>query len=53
MNRICNGCVVLELNGYRFVASEEDSTQAVFSLAKGLLDEAGFRLFIEDNSIAS
>ncbi|MCE7916877.1 MAG: type II toxin-antitoxin system death-on-curing family toxin, partial [Nitrosomonas sp. PRO5] len=35
-----------------FTAGEEDSTQAVFSLAKGLLDESGFRLFIEDNSIA-
>jgi len=33
------------------LVSEEDSTQAVFSLAKGLLDESGFRLFTEDNSI--
>lgn len=46
------GVLFLELNGYRFTADEEDSTQAVFSLAKGLLDESGFRLFIEDNSIA-
>lgn len=46
------GVLFLELNGYRFTAGEEDSTQAVFSLAKGLLDESGFRLFIEDNSIA-
>ncbi|SCZ86719.1 type II toxin-antitoxin system death-on-curing family toxin [Nitrosomonas mobilis] len=46
------GVLFLELNGYRFTASEEDSTQAVFSLAEGSLDELGFRLFIEDNSIA-
>lgn len=46
------GVLFLELNGYRFTAGEEDPTQAVFSLAKGLLDESGFRLFIEDNSIA-
>lgn len=46
------GVLFLELNGYRFTAGEKDSTQAVFSLAKGLLDESGFRLFIEDNSIA-
>lgn len=46
------GVLFLELNGYRFIAGEEDSTQAVFSLAKELLDESGFRLFIEDNSIA-
>jgi len=46
------GVLFFELNGYRFTAGEEDSTQAVFSLAEGLLDESGFRLFIEDNSIA-
>lgn len=45
------GVLFLELNGYRYNASEEDSTQAVFALAKGSLDELGFRLFIEDNSI--
>lgn len=46
------GVLFLELNGYRFTAGEEDSTQAVLSLAEGSLDELGFRLFIEDNSIA-
>jgi len=46
------GVLFLELNSYRFTASEEDSTQAVLPLAEGSLDELGFRLFIEDNSIA-
>jgi death-on-curing protein len=36
------GVLFLELNGYRFVASEEDAAQAVLSLAAGRLEEAAF-----------
>ena len=34
------GVLFLELNGFSFMASEEDATQAVFGLAGGTLDEA-------------
>jgi death-on-curing protein len=48
------GCVVgvlfLELNGYRFSASEEDATQMVLELASGRLDEAGFIAFLGENA---
>lgn len=47
------GILFLELNGYRFIANEENSAQAIISLAEGSLDERGFRLFIEHNSIAT
>ncbi len=33
------GVLFLEMNGYRFTASEEDATQAVLGLAAGTLDE--------------
>ena len=36
------GVLFLEINGYRFTASEEDATQAVLGLAEGTLDEASF-----------
>jgi len=36
------GVLFLELNGYRFVASEEDAAQAVLSLAAGMLEESAF-----------
>ncbi len=39
------GILFLELNGYRFVASEEDAAQAVLKLADGTLDEADYSLF--------
>ncbi|KXK42013.1 MULTISPECIES: type II toxin-antitoxin system death-on-curing family toxin [Nitrosomonas] len=45
------GVLFLELNGYRFTATEEDSAQAVIALAADSLDEAGFKLFLADNSI--
>lgn len=45
------GVLFLELNGYRFIATEENSAQAVIALAAGSLDEAGFKLFLGDNSI--
>jgi len=40
------GILFLELNGYRFTASEEDATQAVLALAAGTLDEPGYTAFL-------
>ena len=44
------GILFLELNGYRFTASEEDATQAVLNLAARTLDEAGYASFLRANS---
>lgn len=44
------GILFLELNGIRFIASEEDATQAVLSLASGTLDEAGYTAWLRANS---
>ena len=43
------GILFLELNRYRFTASEEDAARAVLSLAAGDLDEAGFSAFLRAN----
>src|SRR5437899_361305 len=43
------GILFLELNGYRFTASEESATQAVLELASGTLDEPGYTAFFRDN----
>ena len=40
------GILFLELNGYRFNASEEDAAQMVLELASGNLDEAGYIAFL-------
>lgn len=40
------GVMFLELNGFDFVASEGDATQAVRVLAAGRLDEAGFNNWV-------
>jgi death on curing protein len=40
------GILFLELNGYRFSASEEDAARAVLELASGNLDEAGSIAFL-------
>jgi death on curing protein len=45
------GILFLELNGYRFVASEEDAAQAVLKLADGTLDEAAYTSFLRDNVV--
>jgi death-on-curing protein len=45
------GVLFLELNGYRFTASEEDAAQAVISLAAGTLDEEGFITFLHANTV--
>ena len=44
------GILFLELNGYRFTASEEDAAQAVLELASGKLDEAGYVAFLRTSS---
>jgi death-on-curing protein len=43
------GVLFLELNGYRFTASEPDAAQAVLELAAGTIDENGFRDFLRAN----
>jgi death-on-curing protein len=43
------GVLFLELNGYRFTASEPDAAQAVLELAAGTIDEDGFRDFLHAN----
>ena len=40
------GILFLEVNGYRFSASEEDAAQAVLELASGNLDETGYIAFL-------
>jgi len=44
------GILFLELNGYRFAASEEEAARAVLELASGNLDEAGYTAFLCANS---
>ena len=44
------GILFLELNGYRFTASEEEAAQAVLALASGALDEAGYVAFLRANA---
>ena len=43
------GILFLEINGYRFTASEEDAAHAVLELAAGTLDEAGYSTFLRGN----
>jgi death on curing protein len=44
------GVLFLELNGFRFTASEEAAAQAVLELAAGTMDERGFCEFLRANS---
>jgi death on curing protein len=44
------GILFLELNGYRFTASEEDAARAVLELAASNLDETGYIAFLRANS---
>ena len=44
------GVLFLELNGYRFTASEEAAAQAVLELAAGRMDERDFCEFLRANS---
>jgi death-on-curing protein len=43
------GVLFLELNGYRFLASEEAAAQAVLGLAEGRIDEDGYSEFLRAN----
>lgn len=43
------GILFLELNGYRFAASEEAATQAVMAVAAGSLDETSCTAFLRAN----
>ena len=43
------GILFLELNGYRFTASEEDAAKAVMQLAAGDLNETGYSAFLHGN----
>jgi death on curing protein len=40
------GILFLELNGYRFTATEEAAAQAMMELAAGNLDESGYSAFL-------
>ena len=44
------GILFLELNGYRFTASEEAAAQAVLELAAGAMDEKAYSDFVRANS---
>src|SRR6202171_1601784 len=43
------GILFLELNGYRFTASEEEAAHVVIALAGGTLDEPGYTAFLRAN----
>lgn len=43
------GVLFLEINGYRFTASEEDATQAVLGLAAGAIKETKFAAWVRAN----
>lgn len=44
------GVLFLELNGYRFGATEEEATQVVLNLAAGKLDDAALAHWLAANS---
>lgn len=46
------GVLFLELNGYRFTATQEDAANAVLALASGQLDEQVYAAFLIANVIA-
>ena len=43
------GILFLELNGYQFMASEEDAANAVLSLAAGSVEEVAYAGFLRAN----
>jgi death-on-curing protein len=45
------GVLLLELHGFDFKASEEDTTQAIWDLAAGTLDEAAFAAWLRANVV--
>lgn len=44
------GVLFLELNGFRFEASEEDAAQAVLDLAAGKIDHVTYAAFLRENA---
>lgn len=44
------GVLFLELNGFRFIASEEDATQTVLALASGTISEASYAAWLRENT---
>lgn len=44
------GILFLELNGYRFAASEEEAARMVLELASGNLNDAAYTAFLRSNS---
>jgi death-on-curing protein len=44
------GILFLEINGYRFTASEEAATRAILDLAASELDDAGFTAWLRNNA---
>ena len=46
-----SGVLFLELHGFDFKASEEDTTQAIWDLAAGTLDEAAFAAWLRANVV--
>ena len=45
------GVLFLELNGYRFAASEEEAAQVALALAAGEIDEDSFIKFLRANAV--
>jgi death-on-curing protein len=45
------GVLFLELNGYRFAASEEEAAQVALALAAGEIDEGSFIKFLRANAV--
>lgn len=43
------GVLFLELNGYRFTATQEEAANAVLALAAGRMDEQGYAAFLTAN----
>ena len=43
------GVLFLELNGFRFTATEDGAAEAVLALAAGNIDEAGYTRFLREN----
>ena len=44
------GILFLEVNGFRFIASQEDAARAVLDLASGNIDEGSYTAFLRANS---
>jgi death-on-curing protein len=44
------GILFLEMNGFRFTASEEDAANAVLALAAGDIDEDAYAAFLRANA---